>query len=222
MGNYKDLTNEKFGRLVVLKYLYTNERRSAVWLCKCDCGNIVEKDAMSLKCKTMKSCGCLKRENTSKLGKSKYSDRTTHGKTHTRLYNVWCGMKQRCYNIKSKKYSIYGARGIKVCEEWKNDFMSFYNWAMANGYDGTAEYGKCTIDRINVNGNYEPNNCRWITYKEQANNRRNNTILNYNGETHNITEWSNILNLNRKTIKHRLKKGWAVEKTLSTPLIKKS
>ena len=174
MGKYENLTNKKFDMLVALKYLYTDERRNAVWLCKCDCGKLVEKSSRTLKSKTSKSCGCLKKINAKKLGKSKYSDRTTHGKRYTRLYHVWCGIKQRCYNVNSHKYKNYGGRSIIMCDEWKDDFMSFYNWAMQKGYDENALYGKCTIDRIDVNGNYEPSNCRWVDMKIQSNNKRKN------------------------------------------------
>jgi len=110
-----------------------------------------------------------------------------HGLRHTRLYNIWTHMKDRCYNSNYFQYYLYGGRGIKICKEWQNDFMGFYNWAIKNGYDD-----KLTLDRINVNGNYQPNNCRWITRAEQTRNQRNNINITYMGETHCLSEWSRI------------------------------
>ena len=135
-----------------------------------------------------------------------------HGMCNTRLYCIWKGIKQRCFDTKFKEYKYYGGRGIKVCNEWRTDFMAFYNWAMANGYKDAL-----TIDRINVNGNYEPSNCRWICQKEQQNNRRNNRLITYNGETHTISEWAEIKNINANTLWQRLcRYNWGIEKTLET------
>lgn len=133
-----------------------------------------------------------------------------HGESHTsRLYGIWTSMKKRCHKSYDPSYARYGARGIRVCDEWFDDYIAFRDWALANGYkDGL------TIDRIDVNGNYEPDNCRWATNREQCNNRRNNVRLEYNGETHTMAEWSRILNVPVATIKARKRKGWSTEEIL--------
>ncbi|MBO7171268.1 MAG: hypothetical protein J6W28_08845, partial [Clostridia bacterium] len=125
--------------------------------------------------------------------------RLTHGQTHTRLHHIWHGIKQRCLNPKSYIYKNYGGRGITVCDEWRDSFEVFYGWAMANGYADDL-----TIDRIDVNGNYEPLNCRWATSKEQGNNRRTNHLLTYKGQTRTTQEWADIKGLSRECIRWRL------------------
>lgn len=133
-----------------------------------------------------------------------------HGKRYSKLYNVWNVMKQRCYNPNNKRYKDWGARGIAVCSEWKDDFMNFYEWAMSNGYKEGL-----TIDRIDNSGNYEPNNCRWITNKEQARNRRSNINYTINGETRCILEWCEILGLKPKTVYQRIHYyNWTIEQAL--------
>ena len=137
---------------------------------------------------------------------------STHGKTGTRIHDIWRSIKRRCYTKSHKEYERYGARGIKVCEEWVNSFQEFYNWAMANGYRDDL-----TIDRKDTNGNYEPSNCRWVTQKEQQNNRRNNHYITYNGKTQTAKQWAEELNKNYSTIITRLNRGWSIERTLNTP-----
>lgn len=128
-----------------------------------------------------------------------------HGKYGTRLFNIYNNIKYRCYNRNHHKYKIYGARGITMCDEWLHDFMTFYDWAVNNGYNESL-----TIDRIDVNGNYEPNNCRWVDMKTQQRNRRNNSLVTYRGETKTLSEWCELLGLNYKTVQSRLRYGWSI------------
>ena len=136
--------------------------------------------------------------------------RNFHGKSNTRLFRIWAHIKDRCFNVNNDAYKNYGARGIIMCTEWKNNFMSFYIWANNNGYKDNL-----TIDRINNDGNYEPTNCRWITSEEQHKNTRKNKILQYNGESLCARDWSKRLNINYSTLLSRLKRGWNTEKALS-------
>lgn len=195
-------SGQKFGKLTVLelaeKRLYINPQGKKLfkkyYKCKCECGNEITVYQGQLTSGHTKSCGCITLK---------------HGCWKSRLYNIWRGMLKRCYLATNKDYNRYGGRGITICEEWKNDFKTFYAWAMANGYKDDL-----SIDRINVNGNYQPDNCRWLTNKQQANNKRNNKLITYNGETHNITEWANILCIPRYLIYYRLKANWSIEKAL--------
>lgn len=127
-----------------------------------------------------------------------------HGLSRTRLYYVWLAMKRRCDNKNVEQYKNYGARGISVCPQWQNDFLTFRKWALENGYDENASYGECTIDRVNVDGDYSPENCRWISTKLQQNNRRNNHILEYNGERKTLSEWEDAKGIKQLTLRARI------------------
>lgn len=135
-----------------------------------------------------------------------------HGLRHTRQYRIWLMMKNRCFNKRCDRYNDYGGRGITVCDEWRNDFKAFYDWAMSNGYSD-----ELTIDRINNDGNYEPTNCRWITVKQQNRNSRHNKLLTLNGVTHCLSEWCELTGLSKGCIQNRLRYGWTVEETLTRP-----
>lgn len=170
---FVDLTGQRFNRLTVLRYVGNNRYNQRLWECACDCGNITVTTTHSLRAGIAKSCGCLKKEIvTKRINEHNHK----HGQTKTRLYNIWYGMKARCKYPSHCSYKNYGGRGIKVCDEWENDFLKFRQWAMENGYDEDAPRGKCTLDRIDVDGDYEPSNCRWITQKEQMSNTRKQKV----------------------------------------------
>lgn len=169
-NSFIDRTGERFGRLVVVSraddYISKNGKHHVRWNCVCDCGNATVVDVTQLVGGKTKSCGCLRQEKLSQ-GNPK------HGGRYDRLYKVYHNMKNRCYNESSSDYKYYGGRGISVCDEWLNNYTAFKEWAYNNGYDDAAKKGECTIDRINVNGNYEPSNCRWVDMGTQSRNRRN-------------------------------------------------
>lgn len=201
---YKDLTGMMFGRLIVIEHVGTRNGHS-LWKCKCDCGNVVEVVSGSLVSGNTQSCGCFR----SQFAREKF---TTHGMHGIKIYNVWRGMKSRCMNINTNYYSDYGGRGISVCEEWL-EFINFYNWAMNSGYNGIL-----TLDRVDNDGNYEPDNCRWSTMKEQANNTRTNVWYEYRGESKTLSQWSDICGIAQKRLRDRIGLGWTIERALFTPV----
>lgn len=174
---------------------------------KCDCGSNGKYMLVKLKDGHTKSCGCLHKKVMSNILSS-------HGLYHTRIYKIWNGMVDRCRRKKNKSYKNYGGRGIIVCKEWATDFMAFYNWAMQNGYSD-----ELTIERNDVNGNYEAGNCKWITHAKQALNRRDNHLIAFNGETKTIAEWAKDLKINYNTLINRINTyQWSIEKAFTEPV----
>lgn len=196
---------QKFGRLTVISLHHISIkkdekriRKRFYYLCKCDCGKEIVVEKWNLKTNHTISCGCFSNE---------LKRHFIHGLSKNRIYGIWGGIKNRCLNKNEPIYCRYGGRGITVCDEWRNDFTSFYNWSIENGYREDL-----TIDRIDNNGNYEPSNCRWVTMKEQCSNRSSTRILLYKGEKHCAMEWANKLGIKYVTLIHRLERGWPVEK----------
>lgn len=175
-----NLIGIKFGRLTPIERI-NNNKRGTFWLCKCDCGNqvIVESGDLKKKYGGTKSCGCYRKERN-----------RTHGKSDTRLYRIWRGIKERCLNKNCDRYKDYGERNITICKEWKDNFENFYNWSINNGYKENL-----TIDRINNDDGYNPKNCRWITKFEQNQNRKHHIYIEYNGSKYNLAQYSRIVNL---------------------------
>ena len=194
-----DLTGKHFGRLTVIERADDRNGVTA-WLCKCDCGNETVAYAHHLKCGDTKSCGCLFEELNHKTA-------VKHGMSEDPLYNRFTKIVSRCESPTNPEYKNYGGRGISVCEEWRRNFKAFYEWSMQNGYREDL-----TIDRIDVNGNYEPNNCRWVDRVAQANNTRSNHFIEYNGERKTIAEWGRKLGISYSTLWGRLKKHkWSMD-----------
>lgn len=213
MSKCIDLTGQRFGRLVVANraenYVTPNGAKFSRWNCVCDCGRTVPVVSGDLRSGKTKSCGCYHDECCSKR-------RYKHGKSGSNLNWIWRSMKARCYNHKNKDYKNYGGRGIEVCDSWKRDFSSFMEWSVSNGYrEGLS------IDRIDGDKNYCPENCRWTTAKAQANNTRANRKISFGGETHTVSEWSEISGINYRTLVQRLNSGWSAERALTEIVRKK-
>lgn len=194
----------KFERWTVVNEVERQKRRDRKYLCICECGNYREVTKGNLIRGKSKSCGCLRVEMIKENG---YLEKATakvtkHSSSHSRLYNTWHDMKARCNYKKCSEYKNYGLRGIKVCEEWEKSFSNFQEWAMKNGYKEDLQ-----IDRINVNGNYEPNNCRWVSPLLNSNNKRNCLYVIYKGEKITLTQLSRNVNIPFSTLKYHYKKG---------------
>jgi len=199
-----DLTGQRFGRLTVLR-----RDHGKFWECRCDCGNtcIVNRDHLG---RDTNSCGCLRREVTSAMHRR-------HGETKTRLHKIWCSMNERCNNPNTDMSYVYFQRGIKVCDEWKS-YEAFRDWALANGYDPNAKRGVTTIDRIDNDKGYSPDNCRWISQTENRRNRRDIRRFLFNGKMLTTGEISEITGIPVALIGDRLRKGWSIERAALQPV----
>lgn len=205
MAKCKDLTGIRYGRLTVVRRVENAKGGSSRWLCRCDCGEERIHTAGTLNYGVVLSCGCLGKE-------ARLRSNMSHGGSKTKLYRVWNSMKDRCFRETCSGFKHYGGRGISVCAEWL-DYQTFHDWAMSSGYkEGLS------IDRIDVNGNYAPSNCRWVSKKVQANNTTANRVLCHNGESHTMSEWSKILGIGYSTLAKRLQDGWSVERAFTEPV----
>lgn len=213
MSRLIDLTGQRFGRLTVVSRAENTKNGHPRWLCRCDCGSssiVVGKD---LRSGHTESCGCLQKERTSKSNQKLKN----YGEAETRLYKIWLSMKQRTTNKNAKAYKNYGARGIVVCKEWKDDYQVFKEWALLNGY-----HNYLTIERRDNEKGYFPQNCTWIVKSEQPKNRRSNNYITYNGETKTLSEWARLSGIQREVLRDRINNyGWSIEKALTTPTRKK-
>lgn len=199
----KDETGKRYGRLVA-KSKVERPGKGLFWNCVCDCGREVVVWGANLRSGNSKSCGCLGRENLR-------ASKTSHGKAHTREYHVWLTMKSRCLNPNNQKYADYGGRGIKVCDRWL-DFDAFYDDM------GDRPSDAHSIDRIDNDGDYCPENCRWATTSQQQRNKRSSCVLAWNGKEQTAVEWAAELGISQAVIASRLYRGWSVERTLTTPV----
>jgi hypothetical protein len=207
MANYIDLMGRRFGRLTAQELIVRG--RKSYWRCKCDCGKekVIRQDTLTRN--ITHSCGCLQKEKVAESGHKNKK----HGESSMRLFKIWTNMKTRCLNKNYNRYSDYGGRGIKICDNWLI-YENFSKWAKENGYQDNL-----SIDRIDVNGNYEPSNCRWATMKEQGNNKRTNHFIIFNGETLTIRQWEERYELPSGTIYTRLNHGWSIERAIADPII---
>jgi hypothetical protein len=202
---------KKYNHLTIIDYVPRKDKKEKFKIrCLCDCGRETITEARDVIIGHTKSCGCLH--------SSEFYDEE-HKRKDDRLYKIFYGMKQRSYNPNNNFYYCYGGRGIKICDEWLKNYHYFKQWAYSNGYADNL-----TIDRIDVDGNYEPSNCRWTTIKEQSNNKTNNRYITLNGETKTLAQWCELYNLNSNAISNRLhNKNWenkSIEEILFTPLYK--
>lgn len=204
-----DLTGKRFGKLTVIDRAPNSKNCETMWNCLCDCGNALVVRGHNLKQGTTKSCGCSR--------KDKRPYRETHGMSKTRLYRIWSLMRNRCECETSRAYHNYGGRGISVCEEWLNP-SNFFDWSLKNGYADNL-----SIDRIDNNGNYCPDNCRWVSRTVQSNNTRSNKFYTIGEKTQTLAEWCREYNISYKSVHDRIKRyGWDLKKALETPMRKRN
>jgi hypothetical protein len=195
-------TGEKFNRWTVIKEVARDKHKRRMILCRCECGTEKVVPLTYLRSGESKSCGCMKIEMFIRQN-------TKHGGSRTKLYKVWTSMKQRCLNEKCSVFEGYGGRGITICDEWL-DYETFRKWAVSTGYKNGL-----TIERKDVNGNYEPGNCEWIPQSKQSMNTRSNRIINFNGKSQTLKEWSVETGINYDTLFGRLRKGWSIKRALT-------
>ena len=201
----EDISGKRFGRLTAIKYIGKSKGKQTLWECKCDCGNIAIVHQQNLKSEHTSSCGCYNSEVASEREKE-------HGQSGTRLYNIWHDMIYRCYNSNHRSYKDYGGKGIIVCNEWKDDFEVFRNWAIENGYKENL-----SIDRIDSDKNYCPENCRWATDIQQANNTSRNLIFTVDGCTDTLANLCRKYNIPYTLAHSRIYRNWDIKKALTEP-----
>ena len=209
--NVRDLTGQRFGMLVAKEIVGQDKHKNVIWLCECDCGRTHEVVSRALVNGHTTSCGCYSHS------KFRHKRLERHGCSKERLYQVWVGMLNRCYDPNRREYPHYGGRGIQVCKEWRESYLSFREWAYSNGFDPELPGKECSLDRIDIDGNYEPSNCQWITMKEQADNKKQTRWLVYRGQKIKFTDASKMSGICPGTIRDRLKRGWSVERALEQP-----
>ena len=203
--------NKRFGRLVVKEYVGKDEQGNVLCRVECDCGNFLIVKEEDLLNKTVRNCGCFNRKN--KIPKDKYKEYR-----HERPFKVWSYMLDRCYNPNNHAYAYYGGRGISVCDAWRENYLKFKEFLYANNYDENAPFGECTVDRIDFNKGYSPENCRLVSMKFQSLNKSSNHRINYKGEIITVTEAAEKNSLTNHQVFNRLDKGWDLIKALETPI----
>lgn len=208
MSGLIDLTGQRFGRLTVLRE-FGRRNNQVCWECRCDCGNIIYVRSYDLRSGHTKSCGCYQIETSTENIKAFHVLQGFDGRTQHPTYQVWKDMMRRCYDPHNSNYANYGGRGISVCEEWK-DLQIFQQWALSHGFKKNLQ-----LDRIDNDGNYVPENCRFVTRMENCNNKRNNHLVQFHGEVRTLAEWSRILDIPYRAIIQRLRRGWSVERTFT-------
>lgn len=209
MSKLIDLTGQRFGRLTVISRAKNTPAGQAQWLSVCDCGKKAISTGEALRSGRTLSCGCFRWERLLQVN-------ITHGESDSLLYHVWCDMKRRCQDKYSQDWKYYGSRGITVCDEWLNDFTAFHQWALENDYaDGLS------IDRIDVNKGYSPENCRWADAVTQSRNRRNVCLVTYQGKAQALSAWSVEYGISYGVLYYRYTHGWPIERALTEPVKKK-
>lgn len=207
MGKIMDLTGKRFGRLKVIQLSHRSTAK--FYRCICDCGQEIIVPTSNLNRGATKSCGCLRKELQG-------TQTLRHGQTKSKEHRSWANIKTRCTNVNYHQYHAYGARGIKMCERWMSSFENFLSDL------GPAPTHKHSVGRIDNNGNYEPSNCRWETFIQQANNKTTNLYLTYRGETKTLMQWTRILNLPYPRTVTRLERGWSTKEAFERPALRTS